>query len=103
MYASVRRYEGVIDPAETGRRVEEGFVPLISDLPSFVAYYWLDAGDGVMCSTSVFDDQAGAEASNERAAGWVKENLAELLPNPPEITAGPVVAHTSARAGSALT
>ena len=92
MFASVRRYEGVTDPAEAGRRVGEGFIPLLSEIEGFVAYYWIDAGDGVMVSTSVFQDRAGAEASNERAKGWVAENLAELLPNPPQITAGEVVA-----------
>jgi hypothetical protein len=96
MYLTVRRYEGVTDPAEAGRRVAEGFVPLIRDIDGFVAYYWVDAGDGVMCSTSVFEDRSGTEASNERAAGWVQENLAELLPNPPTITAGEVVAQSSA-------
>jgi hypothetical protein len=44
----------------------------------------------------VFEDRAGAESSNERAAGWVRENLAELLPNPPQITAGEVVANKAA-------
>ncbi|HLM27892.1 MAG TPA: hypothetical protein VK304_13095 [Thermoleophilaceae bacterium] len=93
MYATVRRYEGVTDSAEAGRRVEEGFVPLIKGISGFVTYYWLDAGDGLMASTSVFEDQAGADESNERAADWVRENLASLLPNPPQITEGEVVAH----------
>ena|SRR2546427_7769001 len=80
MYATVRRYEGVTDPGEAGRRVKEGFVPLISDIEGFVAYYWVDAGNGVMTSTSVFEDQSGAEESNSRAADWVRDNLAALLP-----------------------
>ncbi len=92
MHATVRRYEGVTDPREAGRLVNEGFVPLISQVPGFVAYYWIDAGGGVMVSTSVFEDQAGAEESNRRAADYVRENLAPLLPNPPQITAGQVVA-----------
>jgi hypothetical protein len=95
MYATVRRYEGVPDPSEAGRQVDEGFVPIISEVPGFVAYYWVDAGDGVMISTSVFEDQSGAEESNRRAAEWVQENLASLLPNAPQITAGEVVAHKS--------
>ena len=93
MYATVRRYEGVTDPSEAGRRVNEGFVPLISQVPGFVAYYWVDAGGGVMISTSVFQDQSGAEESNRRAADYVRQNLALLLPNPPQITAGEVVAY----------
>ncbi|WP_155368089.1 hypothetical protein [Catellatospora vulcania] len=93
MYATVRRYDGVTDPREAGRRVKEGFVPIISAVPGIIAYYWFDAGNGVMVSTSVFESRDGAEESNRRAADWVKENLASLLPNPPQITAGEVVAH----------
>ena len=93
MYATVRRYEGVTNPGEAGRRVAEGFVPLVSKIPGFVAYYWVDAGGGVMVSTSVFQDKASAEESNKKAADWVRQNTAPMLPNPPQITAGEVVAH----------
>jgi hypothetical protein len=93
MYATVRRYEGVTNPTEAARRVNEGFVPLISQIPGFVAYYWVDAGGGVMISTSVFQDQASAEESNRRAADYVRQNLVSVLPNPPQITAGEVVAY----------
>jgi hypothetical protein len=97
MYATVRRYEGVTDPAEAARRVREGFVPLISQIRGFVAYYWIDAGDGVMMSTSVFQDRASAEESNRKAADWARQNLASVLPRPPQITAGEVVATNAAK------
>src|SRR5438876_5391352 len=100
MYATVRRYEGVTDSAEVGRQVAEGFLPLIREVPGFVAYYFVDAGDGVMVSTSIFEDleatqgifedREGVSESNKRAADWVRENLAQLLPNAPQITAGEV-------------
>ena len=93
MYAAVRRYEGVTDPREVTRRVAEGFVPLISQVPGFVAYYFLDAGGGTMISTTVYEDRAGAEESNRRAASFVREQLGPLIPNPPQVTAGEVVAH----------
>ena len=93
MYATVRRYEGVINPSEAGRRVDESFVPLIHQIPGFVAYFWVDAGGGVMLSMSVFQDKARAEESTKKAAEWVKQNLASLLPGPPQVTAGEVVAH----------
>ncbi|MEU4930398.1 hypothetical protein AB0G54_28480 [Streptomyces yokosukanensis] len=80
------------DPVEAGRRVSEGFVPLLRQVRGFVAYYWVDAGDGVMLSTSVYEDQAGADESVDRAADFVRDNLASLLPNPPQVTAGQVVA-----------
>ncbi|MFE5191525.1 hypothetical protein [Streptomyces sp. NPDC056628] len=94
MYAVVRRYEGVTDPAEAGRRVEEEFVPLLRRVPGFVAYYWVDAADGVMLSMGVFEDRAGAEESTLRAGDFVRDRLAELLPQPPLVAAGEVVAHS---------
>ncbi|MFF7379361.1 hypothetical protein ACIP4Q_27280 [Streptomyces massasporeus] len=92
MYAVIRRYEGVTEPAEAGRRVNEEFLPLLREVQGFVAYYWVDAGDGVMVSTSVFQDPSGAEESTRRAKDFVRERLAELLPQPPQVTAGEVVA-----------
>ncbi|MFF8838702.1 hypothetical protein [Streptomyces sp. NPDC015130] len=67
-------------------------MPLLRRVPGFVSYYFVDAGDGVMVSVSVFEDRSGAEESIERAADFVRENLAPLLPNAPQVTAGPVVA-----------
>ncbi|MEV5103922.1 hypothetical protein ACFQ7G_31510 [Streptomyces massasporeus] len=92
MYAVIRRYEGVTEPAEAGRRVNEEFLPLVREVQGFVAYYWVDAGDGVMVSTSVFQDRSGAEESTRRAKDFVRDRLAALLPQPPQVTAGEVVA-----------
>lgn len=95
MYASVRRYK-VSSVDEVVRRAGEGFVPLISQGPGFIAYYIVDAGDGVVASISLFETQAGAEESNRMAADWVKENIAPFVSGSPEITAGEVkVQHTA--------
>jgi hypothetical protein len=93
MYVAVRRYEGVTNPSEAGRIVDEGFVPIISGMPGFVAYYWVDAGDGVMISTSVFEHKDAEEQSTFMAGEFVAEHLEPLMPNPPQITAGEVVAY----------
>jgi hypothetical protein len=93
MYAAVRRYEGVTDPTEVRRHVEEEFLPIISEMPGFVAYYVVDAGEGVMVSTSVFEHQSAEEESTWRAGEFVAQHIAPLIPNPPQITAGEVVAH----------
>jgi hypothetical protein len=55
-----------------------------------VAYYWVDAGDGVIVSTSVFEHKDAEEESTFRAGEFVQEHLAPLLPNPPQVTAGEV-------------
>jgi hypothetical protein len=92
MYVTVRRYDGVSDPQKVAQLVDEGFIPIISELPGFVAYYFADAGDGIMVSTSVFEHKDAEEQSNFRAGQFVAENLAPLLPNPPQVSAGEVVA-----------
>jgi hypothetical protein len=83
----------VTDPKEAGRLVEEGFVPIISEIPGFVTYYWVDAGDGVMVATSVFEHKDAEEQSTFAAREFVAQRLAPLLPNPPQVTAGEVVAY----------
>ena len=91
MYVAVRRYEGVTDPQKVAQVGEEGFVPIISALPGFVAHYLVDAGDGVMIAISVFEHKDAEEQSTFRAGEFVSEHLTPLLPNPPQITAGEVV------------
>jgi hypothetical protein len=95
MWTAVRRYEGITDPGEAGRLVQERFVPLIQGVPGFIAYYWVDAGNGVMASVSVFENQAGADESVRMAREWVRQNAATLIPNPPQVTEGHVVASGS--------
>jgi hypothetical protein len=93
MYVAVRRYEGVTDTQKVGQLVQEGFVPIISEMPGFVAYYLVNAGDGVVVSSSVFEHKDAEEQSNFRAGEFVAEHLAPLLPNPPQVTAGEVDAY----------
>ena len=93
MYVAVRRYEGVTDPQKVAKLGEEGFVPIISELPGFVAHYLVDAGDGVMVVISVFEHKDAEEESNFLAGEFVAEHLASMVPNPPQITAGEVAAY----------
>ena len=72
MWAAVRRYEGIPDPAEAGDLVDESFLPLLEHAPGFIAYYWIDAGEGAMASLSVFEDKDGADKwSRSRTTGFV--------------------------------
>ena len=93
MYVAVRRYEGVTDSQKVAQLVEEDYVPIISEMPGFVAYYCVDAGDGVMVSTSVFEHKDAEEQTNFVAGEFVQEHLEPLLPNRPQISAGDVVAY----------
>jgi hypothetical protein len=89
----VRRYDGVRDSQKVARLVEEDFLPIISEMAGFVAYYCVDAGDGVMVSTSVFEHKDAEEQSTFRAGEFVVEDLGQLALNPPQVTAGEVIAY----------
>ena len=88
MYTVIRRYEGVSDADEVVRRATGEFAAMLKDRPGFQGYWVVDAGGGVLASISVFETQGQAEDSTTAAAAWVRDNLAELVPNPPQITAG---------------
>ncbi len=101
MHTAIRQYQ--VDPGsvdEITRGVNEGLLPLINDVSGFKAYYALDAGGGRIASVSVFEDRAGAEESSRVAADWIRQNMASLFPNPPEVLQGEVVAHEAASAGA---
>lgn len=92
MHTTIRRYEGVKSDKieEIVRRVKEGFFPIISASGGFVSYQFIEAGNGVIATISVFKTALAARESNKMAANWVEENLAPLLENPPQITVGEV-------------
>jgi hypothetical protein len=92
MFSSVRRYRiGAGTAADAAKKVEDEFVPIISEIDGFGGYYVIDGGDGVLCSISVFNDQSGAQESDKKAGEWVPEGLKEFEPSDVEITEGEVL------------
>ena len=88
MHTVIRRYQGVQNSEEVSRRALEEFGPTLRDQPGFQGYWVIDAGDGVLATVSIFESQEAAEESNAASATWVQENLANLVPNPPQVIAG---------------
>ena len=94
MYAVVRHYHFKKEDSEKiDKLIQEGFVPLLKAAQGFVRYYWLDTGEGEGASLSVYNDKAGADESIRIAANFVKEHMAALLAQKPEVIEGPVKAH----------
>ncbi len=97
MYAAIRRGQTDLSTVgEVKRRIEQGFVPIVSAVPGFVAYYAVHAGDGIVVTISLFEDQAGAEESSRRSAQWIKQNPAYLLLTPIDGAAGEVLVYETA-------
>ena len=93
MYATVRRYEGVSDPEDAAKKVDEIFVPRISALPGFVEYYWISLGAGSMISITIFKTLSDAIDANEKSRIWVGEHLGNVLGPSIRIEAGPIVSY----------
>ena len=86
---SRRMTSGSVD--ELMRKLAQGFMPLISAAPGYVAYYVIDSGDGMVSAISIFEDEATALASNQLAESWVRENLGPMVPGPVEVISGRVL------------
>jgi len=96
MHATIRRYEGVDQnrTEELTKKVGESLAPKLSQLPGFVGYYLIEAGNGVMSSIGLFETTEQADVSTQVAATWIRdEKLESALPNAPRITSGEVIAH----------
>ena len=96
MYAAIRFYKVKPGSADViTQSAQDGFVPLISSVPGFIAYYGVFGEHDTVVTVSVFADQGSAEESTRQAAGWVKQNLAQYVEGPPEIVAGQVAWHAA--------
>ena len=93
MHASVRRYVGNAEFADKLVRRKDEIVELIRGVPGLQAYYLIRT-ENDMITVTVTDDEAGAQESNQIAAGWIRENMPEAAPESPEISAGEVVITT---------
>ena len=96
MNCTIRRYESIDQSrkSELVKKVDEGLLPMLSELPGFNGYSLVDAGDGVMTSVGFFDTAAQADESTRVATSWLREQkLESALPNAPKITSGDVVVH----------
>jgi hypothetical protein len=90
MYTTMRYYMGNTELVDALVSNQDDVRRIISEIDGFNAYYLVRSDRGDAISISVFEDQAGAERSNEAAAAWVKENLPDMEIKPPNIAAGEV-------------
>jgi hypothetical protein len=96
MHATVRRYEGADQnrTPELTSKINETLIPKLSKLPGFEGYYVIESENGVFTSVGLFDTSAEADASTSVAANWVRdEKLEKVLPNPPMVLGGKIIAH----------
>jgi excisionase family DNA binding protein len=80
VYAAIRRYRVDTDScSEVVKLILERFVPLIKESQGLLAYYVLDAGDGVIATMTICEDKEKVEESSRVATEWLKQYLASSI------------------------
>jgi excisionase family DNA binding protein len=83
--AEIRRYRTSRDvTVEEIRPALDSLVPLIRE--SVIAYYVLDAGDGIFATISICEDEEKLEATNRVTTEWLKQYLASSIVSQEEVT-----------------
>ena len=96
MYASVRKY--LVDAERVDdllHRVDEKFAPRVEEMPGFVAYQVINAGEDrvgkeILFSITLCSDRDAADRSIEMAAEFVESELSDIEIERVEAAAGEV-------------
>lgn len=91
MFASVRRYTmgaGSIDSLM--QRIEEELAAVLGREPGFLSYLAVDAGDGMVETIAIFDDEDSARRSGEHEADHIARTLGEFELTPAGAEGGEV-------------
>jgi len=93
MYATIRRYSTKTSASDETvdqfkHRIEEKFLPTISDLPGFRSYAILRTGDKEIVSLTLFEDRQGAAEGTRKAAEFVAKDPFKEQLSPPEVIEG---------------
>ncbi len=106
MYATIRRYTpkgGTFTKSkieELTPRIEQGFLPILQEVPGFHCYYVLSMGEKELVSISLFEGQSGAKESNRRAAEFVRNDPLKDQLGSPEVIEGEVLVTKEAAVGA---
>ncbi|MCH2318723.1 MAG: antibiotic biosynthesis monooxygenase [SAR202 cluster bacterium] len=73
------------------KTIDDGFMPIISNQPGYIAYYVIDAGDGLVTAVSIFEDEKTSDSSNELAQRWISEHLGDVVPGKAQVISGTVM------------
>lgn len=99
MYAVVRKWKA--DPSrleESVRKIQEIFVPEVSSVEGFVAYYTVRGEGDEVFTISICQDQEGIEETTRRSRTFVEREMQGIIRGPPEILRGEVLVEAGADA-----
>jgi hypothetical protein len=97
MHVVIQRYRvrlGTV--AEAARYADKWFLPLVREIPGFVACYLMAAGNGVLACIGLFETPEASHTAARLAQEWFGKEWGSFRPVPPEVIAGEVLAPAAA-------
>ncbi len=90
MYATIRIYSEAEGLADAVAEHKAEIIDLFRQIGGFRSYHIVKTGPASATSITVYDSQAGVEASTQVARDWVAANLADLSISAPQVLVGEV-------------
>ncbi len=90
MYATIRIYDEAEGLAEAVAEHKAEIIALFEEIGGFRSYHIVRTGPASATSITVFDSQAGVEASNQVARDWIAANLPGISISAPQVLSGEV-------------
>lgn len=95
-----RTLSGDVPADEVLSTIEAGYVPLLHEIPGFVAYLGIiDPTSEQSAFVTIFDDQAGTDESTVQAGAWLQENGYTFFEGDPVVAEGPIGIATGSLSG----
>jgi hypothetical protein len=90
MYATIRIYREAEGLADAVAEHKAEIIELFQAVDGFRSYHIVKTGPASATSITVYDSQAGVEASTRIASDWIAANLAGPSISPPQVLVGEV-------------
>jgi hypothetical protein len=79
VFTTIRQYRCDPDDArDIAHQADEHFADELAQMDGFIAYELIDCGSGSLFTMTVFTDRAASMRSNELAAEFINEHLADF-------------------------
>ena len=91
MAVRIRTLTGALETAEVLATIEDGFIPLVAEVPGFVAYLGVaDPSSRQSAFVNVFADKTGADESTRVGGEWLQENEHDFFAGEPTVIEGTI-------------
>jgi hypothetical protein len=87
MHTMLRIYSGMPGAAARIAARKSDVERTMKAVPGFAGYRLLATPDG-MASITICETKEGCEESAKAAAAWIRDNMPDLAPKPPQILSG---------------